>query len=289
MDQPNAGAGQPDSPSGGNAAPANGSDGIGGNWASGLNEDSRAIVEREGWKSGDDAVRDYSSLKKVLSETARLPAKDAKPEDWEKFFAKVRPDKPELYEFKLPDKLPEQFPYDKEFADEWRQWGHEAGLHPMQAQKLHDKYVAKMADVFGKSASDSAARQAAEDKAVGDAHAALVKEWGPPDAATYKENVSYVDRLVNQEAGLMDAFKGSGFLAEDGAVKNPVILKTLAKWAKQLVAEDTLHKGEQSRGVNPWHNDTINLSAQAKLIESDPNRARELIRAAGKDPARWQL
>lgn len=280
----NAGAGvEPGNSAASNDAPVNGSSGSGADWTSGLNEGNRKLVERTGWKSVDDAFTSYTNLETKLSEAPRLPGKDAKPEDWQKVFDSVRPEKPEGYELPLPSGLPENFAYDKTMADEFRTWAHESGLHPSQAAKLHDMYVQKSAAIM-------ADVKASEDKAVGDAHAAIVKAWGAPETETYKQNISYIDRAVSSEPGLLDAFKAAGFLTAEGEVKNATVAQTLAKWSKQLFGEDALHKGDTpNTTVNPFHADTENITQQNRLISSDPQRATELIKQAGRDPKRWRL
>ncbi len=280
----NAGAGvEPGNSAASSDAPVNGSPGSGADWTSGLNEGNRKLVERTGWKSVDDAFTSYTNLETKLSEAPRLPGKDAKPEDWQKVFDSVKPEKPEGYEFKLPDGLPETFAYDKTMADEFKAWSHKAGLHPSQAAAVHDLYVQKTAAMMAES-------QAAEDKSVGDAHAAIVKAWGAPETETYKQNITYIDRALASKPGLLDAFKESGFLTADGAVKNAVVAQTLAEWGKQLFGEDSLHKGEGvNRTVNPFHVDTENITQQQQVINADPQRARELIKQAGRDPKRWSL
>ncbi len=40
---------------------------------------------------------------------------------------------------------------------------------------------------------------------------------------------------------------------------------------------------------NPFAADNLNLQRQAEIVEESPNRARELIKEAGKDPAKYDL
>jgi hypothetical protein len=278
-----------DNPQAAKPVTPNGSGGTGQNWIDGLSEGNRNLVKAKNWGTLDDALAGYTNLEAALSSSTRLPAKDAKPEEWQEAFNKVRPEKPDGYQFTMPQGLPENFPYDKGFSEEVKAWMHEAGVHPLQADKLHAKWVQKYAGEF-KTASQAAADQkAAEDKAVTDAHNDLVKAWGSPETEGYKQAVSYIDRAMQSEPGLFDAFKQAGALADDGAVKNPTIAKALAKWSRQLFAEDTLHKGDAVPEPNPFMPESLNLTKQGALVRQDPQRAKQLLMAAGKKPVDYGL
>lgn len=212
--------------------------------------ESRAWVESKGYKALDPLIESARHADKVQSELADLkakaltpPAPDAKPEEWDAFYARMgRPEKAEGYEFALPKDLPPELPYDAEGAKAYKQWSHEAGLTPRQAQQLHDKFVQHTAGQWQGAI-------AATEKAATDAHGALVKEWGAPDSAPYKANVEHADRFIRNNGGdaLMGELKAKGLLAPDGTVLSPMLAQAMAK-AGKAYAEDGLATGKAAAG-----------------------------------------
>ena len=262
-----------------------GSNGDGKTWAAGLQvEENRALVEAKQWGSPDDAIRSYRELETHASKALRLPGDNATADDWNAFYSKLgRPEKADGYELKLnAESVPQDFPYDEKSAIEFRNWAHEAGLTPRQAQTLHDKFVGYQAGAFG------AAKEAAA-KREGDTHRDLVSDWGDPDTSTYKQNVELMSRAVTQ-LGLKSALVELGALGADGAVRNATLAKALSKVGKELYAEDSMATTASGALSNPFSDgDSFNLTKQGELLRSDPRKASALIRAAGKKPAEFGL
>lgn len=262
-----------------------GSNGGGETWAAGLQvEENRALVEAKQWGSIDDALKSYRELQTHASKALQLPGENATAEDWDKFYSKLgRPEKAEGYELKLnAEAIPQDFPYDEKSAIEFRNWAHEAGLTPRQAQMLHDKFVGYQSEAFVAAKEAAAKREA-------DTHRELVSEWGDPDTASYKQNVELMSRAVSQ-LGLKSALAELGALSGDGAVRNATLAKALAKVGKELYAEDTLATTANGVLSNPFSDgDSFNLTEQGRLIRSDPRKAKALIQAAGKKPADFGL
>lgn len=268
----------------------NGSGGVVANdWTAALDEDTRKTVGAKGWKSPADAVKSYTELFRTYTETTqnalKLPAPDAPDAEWDAVFAKMgRPEKPEGYEFKLPDGLPDVFFYDDTAAQEFRAMAHEAGLSPKQAAKLHDKWVLSQAHKAATFA-EKMETQARE------AHNALVKEWGDPDSESFKRYRELSNRAIRHNGGdaLLSELKSVGALGPNGEVRTPALAKMLAKVGTELYAEDSLYGGPGGGGPNPFSDKTVNLTEQTRLIRTDPDRARALIRATGQDPSLWKL
>lgn len=262
-----------------------GSNGDGKTWAAGLQvEENRALVEAKQWATPDDAIRSYRELETHASKALRLPGDNATADDWNAFYSKLgRPEKADGYELKLnAESVPQDFPYDEKSAIEFRNWAHEAGLTPRQAQTLHDKFVGYQAGAFG------AAKEAAA-KREGDTHRDLVTDWGDPDTSTYKQNVELMSRAVAQ-LGLKSALVELGALGADGAVRNATLAKALSKVGKELYAEDSMATTASGALSNPFSDgDSFNLTKQGELLRSDPRKASALIRAAGKKPAEFGL
>lgn len=262
-----------------------GSNGDGKTWAAGLQaEENRALVEAKHWETPDDALKSYRELQTHASKGLQLPGENATADDWNAFYQKLgRPETADKYELKLnTEAVPQDFPYDEKSAIEFRNWAHEAGLTPKQAQVLHDKFVGYQAGAFGEAQQAAAKRE-------GDAHRAIVQEWGDPDTSGYKQNVELASRAISQ-LGLKDALVESGALSADGAIRHPAIAKAMAKVGKELYAEDSMATNATGVLSNPFSDgDNFNLTKQGELIRSDPRKAAALIRAAGKKSSDYGL
>jgi hypothetical protein len=290
-DQVIEGSGNTGNPEGATNTAALGSEGgvVSDVWAGLQDADNRKVVEAKAWKSPDAAIGSYRELERYTSELKSKalvpPGDDAKPEDWTAFYSKLgRPEKAEAYEFKLPEGLPESFPYDGKSAERFKNWAFEAGLPPRQAQALHDQYVKDSAAQM-QAFADAQAKQATE------AHETLTKAWGDPSSDTYKRNQELANRAIRQSGGteLLTELKSVGALGPNGEVKTPRLAMALAKVGESLYAEDTMFGGPSGIGPNPFSDKSENLAEQGKIIRNDPERAKVLIRQAGVDPKEYGL
>jgi hypothetical protein len=117
---------------------------------------------------------------------------------------------------------------------------------------MHDRYVGKFADGFKQHALKLVSEQET-------AHRELVARWGDKQSESYKREVELMSRAA-RNLGIADALRQGGLITGDGGVVS-----------------------------NPWDKRSLNVTEQGKLVRSDPNKARALIRAAGKDPAVYGL
>ncbi|MHA7777405.1 hypothetical protein [Roseibium sp. M-1] len=266
-----------------------------------LSEGNREFAAANGWESADGVFDSYRSLQNSLSSSLRLPDEEASAEDRAAFYADVSKSwtPKDGYRFKLPETLPETFPYDQAFASEAGEWFREAGLPPEAAQLLHDKWVGKMAGQFAEyqDAAHEAAQQQAE--AAETAHRALIREYGDPDSDGYQNAVAKADRALStlKTAGV----DLTGWFAEKGAltkadgkglqqVVDPVAVKLLAFIHDSAFAEDGMRGfGTGDEGGNPFETGNSDLRQQSQLLENNPLRARQMIVAAGRDPTLFGL
>lgn len=244
----------------------------------GLAPENRTLVEAKKWASLDDAFKSHRELETHVGKALVPPGKDATADEWNAFYGKLgRPEKPEGYELKVArESLPQDFPYDETLSVEFRNWAHESGLSPSQAQSLHDKFVGKQAGSF-------AAMRESITKKADTAHSEIVQEFGQPDTDGYKRNVELMSRAARQ-LGITDALKEGGMISADGALLNGTLAKALAKVGKDMFSEDSYASGDGGVLENPFSKGSENLTKQGQLISSDPNKARALMRAAGLDP-----
>jgi hypothetical protein len=269
--------------------PVNGSSGAGEtNPFAGLqDEGARKWVESKGYKSVSDVVGAAHSLEQRLGTVVTVPAADAPKEDWDKFVAKLpearRPiEAPEKLEFKRPEGLPENLPYNEELANAAKPWMHEAGLTAGQAQTMHDKFAGYMAE-------QATAYEQTLAKSVTETHDALVKEWGPVDSPAFKEKLAIADRAM-KGLGLVDAYKAKNILLADGSLTDPQIAKAFLAIGEKMFKDDTVGAGDLALAGNPFKRDASgerNLKGISALIKKDPQAAARLAREAGEDPNVW--
>lgn len=266
------------------AAADGGSNSGGETWVAGLQvEENRALVEAKQWGSPDDALKSYRELQTHASKALVPPGEGATAEDWSAFHAKLgRPEKPDGYEYRMPEGLSDNFAYDEALAVESRNWAHEAGLTPRQADIMHGKMV-QYTDALQKQHDDAML------KAEGEAHRDLIREWGDADTEGYKRNVEMAARAA-RNLGVMDDLTKAGMIAPDGGIRSATLAKALAKVGTTMFGEDSVLTGGGGVLKNPFSSgDSFNLTEQGKILRSDPKKAASLIRAAGQDPATYGL
>ena len=255
---------------------------------SGLSEGARKWVDTKGYKSPEDIVSAALSLEQRLGTSLTIPAPDAPKEEWDKFHSKLPEDRrpvasADKIEFKRPEGLPADLPYDENLANTSKAWMVEAGLTSKQSQIMHDKFAGQMAEM-------ATARQAAIAKSVETTHDELVKDWGPKDSEGFKEKLAVADRAM-KKLGLTDSYKAKGILLADGSLTDPQIAKAFQAIGDAMFKEDTIDGDANKSGENPFKRGAdgkiVSPSAISALIQSDPERAKRLCREAGENPDQW--
>jgi len=171
-----------------------------------------------------DALKGYAEAQKFIGGSIKIPGKDAKPEEWDKYYAKLgRPEGADKYATNMPD-LPEGFAWDEGQMKSFFETAHKAGLSTAQAQSLVDWYAADQKGVL--KAGDEAIKAAEE---------TLKGEW----KAAYPRNLGLAKAAAKEIGGkeLID------LLDQTGLGNHPVILKAFAKLGRSL-AEDGVISGE---------------------------------------------
>ncbi len=274
------------------AAGANGADKSGGSGKdgaadpfSGLDTGTRSWVESKGYKTAADTAKAAFAAEQLISKSVQLPGEDAKPEDWAKVYDRLgRPKSADGYEFKLPDGLPAELPYDADFAKAFKAEAHKAGLTPKQATAAHDFYVQSAAKNFTDQQQKLAADVTAADEA-------LVKKWGAKDSEGFKASADYAFRAV-KGLGWEKALQAKGLLGPNDLVTNADIALAMEKIGRVMFKEDSLEQG--SGGVasdNPFKDGPSkgNLTEQMIAIRKDRAGAERLIVQAGHKPADFGL
>lgn len=245
-------------------------------WLDGLSEGNRALAQNKGWTDLNKVLTGYAELEAFQGQSIRVPAEDASPEERERFLARLgRPENAEHYEFKRPEGLSPDLPYNDGLAQAAKPWLHQAGLSQKQAEIIHDGF-ARFAGARAQAAREAQAR------AVEETHDVLVREWGPMESERFRTNLALASRAV-AKLGLGEALARANILLADGAVTDPQMVKAFAAVGEAMFREDTLEaRGGGPGGDNPFRAGVkANITAQSALIKNDPERARRLIREAG--------
>lgn len=268
---------------------------------SGLSEEHRSLATANGWQDAAGVLEGYQALQGALMGSVQVPGEEASPEERSEFYSEISKSwtPKDGYRFKMPETLPDTFPYDQAFAKEAGGWFEEAGLHPEAAQQLHDKWVGKMAEQF--SAQEKAAENEvhAQQQAAENAHKDLVRDYGPPESDGYQNAVARADRALTglKSAGidLTDWFTDKGALSKADRsglqqVVDPVAVKLLTFIHDRAFAEDGLSGvSDGASGGNPFDQDSLDLKQQSELLDRNPARARQMILAAGRDPKMFRV
>lgn len=268
---------------------------------SGLSEEHQALAAQNGWSDAAGVFDGYKALHGELMGSVQVPGSEASDDERADFYAEVSKSwtPKNGYRFSMPENLPENFPYDQAFAQEAGGWFEEAGLHPEAAQKLHDRWVGKMAEHYASHEEAAGSEAAARQQAAESAHRDLVRDYGPPESDGYQNAVARADRALTglKAVGidLTDWFADKGALSQSDRgglqqVVDPVAVKLLTFIHDSAFAEDSLSGlGDAPGGANPFDNNSIDLKQQSELLDRNPARARQMILAAGRDPKMFRV
>lgn len=176
-----------------------------------------------------DVAQSYVELEGKLGKSIAIPGKDAKPEEWEKFFSRIgRPQTADDYSLEPVD----GFELDQAFMSRLKASLHAGGLTQAQAQRVFQFLGTET--VTGQTAQREARAQK-----FNEGKTALQRDWGP----RYEEKLEYAKRYVQQNGG--DA--AARHLEELGVDNDPVILSLLSR-AGEATGAHKFVTGTSSKG-----------------------------------------
>ncbi len=243
-----------------------------------------------GWtekvKSVDDLWKLTANSQSLLGKRpAGIPAADAPPEEWDKFYATLgRPEAPDKYGLPKIEGLPEGFdiaPYEGRF----KELAHKVGLTPKQAEKAWQEYMGAEIGAYGEQTKAQAERQAQMEKEFNDLSSKL---FGDQFDAYSKQAQEFLGKALPPELQVdwqnMDNTTLAAFIqmtkyaqGEIDAVK------------KQYGGEDKLASGGQSASMSMEEvraelvkaNSELQkakiFSPEYKQIEENRNKLRETL------------
>jgi len=211
-------------------------------WTDALAEDLRSnpVFEKHKLGEGEALVGVPPSLIKSHVEQQRLigrdkipvPPEEATDEDWNEVWSRLgRPEKPEEYELKPPEDLPEQVQVSDELIGEYKGEAYKLGILPKQAQGLLTWFLganAKLIEDSDKQRDDFQKQTEAN----------LRKEWGKAYDEKVKSSAStflhFADQMGEEKAGELKAL-----MDETGLGDHPLLVGFFAKIG-ELIGEDVI-------------------------------------------------
>jgi len=198
-------------------------------WRAALPDEVRRGVAK--FTSPEAVAKSYVELERQLGGRVKVPGADAEEKDWARFYDRVGgPTGPEGYEIQVP----EGEAADEAFLAKAKDWFHQAGLTPRQAQSLAEAYQA-----YGKEAQEAAAKEQQRQTEIQVSE--LKREWG----ADYEANLDYAQRTF---ADFMP--EGSEALTLSDGTKlgnHPDVVRAFAEVGR-LLNEDSLLRGQPAQG-----------------------------------------
>lgn len=145
-------------------------------WIEQLPEEMRGDEALYGYRTIGDLVKAHrAAVADLMSEresSIRVPGEGATDRERAEFYARLgRPERPELYNVKKPDALPEGVPYNPDFEAAYKRLAFESGLSDAQASKLWSWY-------YGLVQSGAEQQRLQEAHARAEAVDSLKNEWG---------------------------------------------------------------------------------------------------------------
>lgn len=186
-------------------------------WTSGLDDDSKGLIEVKGWKGPKDAIDSYRNLERLVgSERIAKPKDENDKAGWDKVFnALGRPDNADGYKIAPAEGA------DPAFAKTMAEAFHEAGLSLKQAQLLAGKYQEFATGVTAE------AQQAADAKSEQEM-TAFRNELG----AKYDETIEAIRRVVKA-----DGLTPDELTAVEMALGTGRFLRVFAKRAGEVLED----------------------------------------------------
>lgn len=225
------------------------------NWYSPENAE---VVERTGWKNGDDAIKGYRELEKNYSGRVKMPSPESSAEEIRSFYQKTGcPENPDGYE------LPEQegdFPQNESMEKAMRQIAYDMGVTKQSFEAIVKGYYDQMnADmVASKEAGERVLKEDLGDK--------------------YDEEIGIAVRFLDT---CSEDF--CGLAKQLGLLNNPIFIKEFIAKGKQIL-DDTLIKsdtqGDKAEGdYTPAYPDSPEMYANGD--DEDSTKGREWHTARG--------
>ncbi len=203
-------------------------------WRVGLPDELKAEKSLESFKDIGGLAKSYVEAQKMIGGSIRIPKEDAKPEEWDAFYAKLgRPAKVEEYGVRPPEQMPDGVTWNSGLTDWFLKSAHSAGLSKTQATKIIKEWNER---------ESSQAHEMVKD--IGGQIAKLKDSWGDQFEGRVELGIRGIERLLPKE----DADKFKELMDKTGLGNHPVLLK-LAYEVGKMLKEDGYIIGDGAGGA----------------------------------------
>ena len=241
----------------------------------------------------NDLIQQAHTSDQFAGGAVAVPKDDATDEEMNTFYKRLgRPEEAAKYDFKVPDKMPDNLPYDQKAADWFRTQAFTTGLTQRQATSMHDAFVSYQAE---NGVDVQKALGADVTKLLETSEATLVKAWGDREGETFKKNVELAGRALDEfdpKDELKTDLTKAGLIGPGGEVLVPSLAIMFARLGTAMLVEDPgllEGSGGPLTGDNPFAKDTFNLTKIMLLVKSDRDKARTMAIAAGANLKEYAL
>lgn len=175
----------------------------------------------------EDLAKGYTNLEKLLGrDKVPTPLNEEDEEGWSRWYAASgRPEAPDKYDFKRPEKLPTTLAYDEDLEKNFRTAAHSNGLNKKQASALYEQFVKHQIE---RTSAWEVGQTQSKQKVESD----LRREHG----AQYEGFLTSAKTAVGQYAD--PEFRQ--YLDETGLGNDPRMIRMFGRIGKEMVGEQRL-------------------------------------------------
>lgn len=199
-------------------------------WRADLPEDIRADPNVSKYETKEGFFKAHLNLVKMIGSDKVVIPKEGDEAGWNAFHkAAGRPDAPDGYGFKAPEKMPDGMTYSPELDQKFATEAHKLGLSTKQAQGLREWQMNVLAEGGKQAAGEFEASRATQETQ-------LRTEWG----RAYDQKLATAKAAVKEYAG--DEFVA--LLETTGMGNHPALVKAFAAVGEKTMGDTQLINGQ---------------------------------------------
>lgn len=207
-------------------------------WRDSLPDELKASASLSKFETIEGLAKSYTNLEKMLG-TDKVPVPKEGDEEGAKSFFKAAgwPEKPEEYGFAKPEKVPDGMVYNADMDTRLAGIFHGSKLTKGQAASVRDELMKMVADGTTQNLEASKVSEAANQKAIQDAEAALKSEWGE----AFEQRGKIAGMAINKflSPATVAALESANLANNPAIVKDMFNLGTKLAGEKELIGELT--------------------------------------------------
>lgn len=200
-------------------------------WRAALPADIRDDPSITKFETIEGLAKSYKNAQSLIgADKVPVPKTD---EDWDRWYkAAGRPEDPNGYGFKAPEKVPDGMVYNEVLDQRFAKISHEAGLNGKQAEKMRAELLTILSEGGAEQLQTAEMQKAENERAVAEAERALQAEWG-----------NATDQRKQIAARAMKELYPPEFVAKieaAGMGNDPIVVKTMYDQGVKLIGEKSL-------------------------------------------------